>query len=231
MPTLTPTKDTGATTQPSGLVFVEPGCDATDRPTADPMPDSGLNGPFIADLLSAALTHERCGVHLYRSASARSVNPILKRKYEEFEGETFHHVEILEEVIAAMGGDPQYVSPMARAVEGMNSHLLEATYTLNGSIDVMAQEMVLLDAVLLAETIDHANWSNLGQLVDAMPEGPARTALSGAVARVEDQEDEHLRWATETKARLVLMQAKGPIATKVASTAEELMAKVKSWFS
>jgi rubrerythrin len=229
--TLTPTKDTGATTQPSRYVYVEPGLDSTERPTHDPMPDSGLNGPFIADLLSAALTHERCGVHLYRSVAARSANPILKGRYEDFERDTLHHVEVLEGVIAAMGGDPQYVSPMARAVEGMNTHLLESTYTLNGSIDVMAQEMVLLDAVLLAETIDHANWSNLQRLVDELPEGPARSALAEAVAEIEDDEDQHLGWAKDTKSRLTIMMAKGPKMTKVASTVEELTARVKSWLS
>lgn len=229
--TLTPTKDTGTTTQPGTHVLVEPERDSTARATHDPMPDTGLNGPFIADLLSAALTHERCGVHLYRSAVARSANPVLKSKYEDFERDTLRHVEILESTIAAMGGDPQYVSPMARAVEGMNTHLLESTLTLNGSIDVMGQEMVLLDAVLLAETIDHANWSNLEQLVDHLPEGDARTALSGAVARVEDNEDEHLRWAKETKAKLTLMMARSEGTPKVGSTVEELTAKVKSWFS
>jgi hypothetical protein len=95
----------------------------------------------------------------------------------------------------------------------------------------MAQEMVLLDAVLLAETIDHANWSNLQRLVDELPEGPARSALAEAVAEIEDDEDQHLGWAKDTKSRLTIMMAKGPKMTKVASTVEELTARVKSWLS
>lgn len=229
--TLTPTKDTGATTRRGPNVFVDPELDADARPTSDLLPESGLNGPFLADLMSAALTHERCGVHLYRSVGTRSANPVLQARYRDFEADTLRHVEILEEAITRMGGDPQYVSPMARAVEGMNSHLLESTYTLNGSIDVMGQEMVMLDAIMLAETIDHANWTQLGQLVDSLPEGEPRTALLEAVAKVERDEDRHLGWATETRAKLTMLQATSPVMAKVAAAGEELLSRVRDWLA
>lgn len=32
------------------------------------MAEAGVNGPFMADLLSACLMHEQCGLHLYRTA-------------------------------------------------------------------------------------------------------------------------------------------------------------------
>jgi len=169
MTTLTPTRATGATTKASHALLAEPPYAVDDEALGAPFEGTGVNGAFVADLLSAALTHERCGTHLYRSVAGRTANPVLRARYEEFGRETERHVELLEDAIAAIGGDPQYVSPIARAVQGMDTSLLESTFRLDGTADVMVREMVMLDAVLLAETTDHANWANLAQL-----RGPAR---------------------------------------------------------
>ena len=232
MPILTPTKDTGATTKPNEMLYVEPSRHVTDEMLAEQMdlPDS-LNAAFIADLLSGMLTHERCGRHLYRSVAERTNNPMLKSRYEEFGKETERHAEILEELITRLGGNPAYVSPMARAVEGTDTHTLQATFLLSGSIDVMTQEMVMLDAVFLAESMDHANWSTLAKLRDDMPDGAAKDAVTEAVAKVEPEEDEHLEWARTTKARMTQMQAKSSMATTAMMKTEELVATVRGWFS
>jgi rubrerythrin len=177
------------------------------------------------------LTHERCGTHLYRSVAGRSNNPMLKRRYEEFGKQTEHHVEVLEQLILASGGNPNYVSATARAVEGMDSTLLESTYMLNGSGDLMVQEMTMLDAVVLAESMDHANWHMMSELVDSLPDGELREQFRTAVAEVEDQEDEHLEWAKTTKLRLVKLQLESNLATTVSTKAEELIARIHGWFS
>ena len=101
---------------------------------------------------------------------------------------------------------------------------------LDGSLDVMTREMAMLDAVFLAETIDHANWQLLSQLVDRM-EGDTRDAFASAVEEVEGQEDEHLEWARTTKARLVMLQATDSMAETVGLATEELMARVQNWLS
>jgi rubrerythrin len=176
------------------------------------------------------LAHERCGVHLYRAVATRSNNPMLKRRYEEFGQETLHHVEVLEQLITVLGGDPNYVSPTARAVHGMDSNLVESTFMLNGALDVMTREMAMLDAVFLAESMDHANWQLLSQLVDRM-EGDTRDTFASAVEEVEGQEDEHLEWARTTKARLVMLQATGSMAETVGLATEELIARVQNWLS
>jgi rubrerythrin len=229
--TLTPTKDKGAQTKPNLGLYLEPAQELTDDALTQLMPDSGLNVAFLADVLSGMLTHERCGTHLYRAVSGRSNNPMLKRKYEEFGEETATHVEILESLITQMGGNPNYVSPTARAVEGQNTKLLESTYTTSGSIDPMTAEMAMLDAVFLAESMDHANWKTLGSLVELMPAGELRDAFEAAVARVEAQEDDHLGWATTTKQRLIAMQVKSEFMTTMGMKAEELVARVRNWFS
>jgi hypothetical protein len=113
----------------------------------------------------------------------------------------------------------------------MDSKLVEATYIASGAIDLMTAEMAMLDAVFLAETMCHTNWQLLSSLVDSLDEGELRDAVRRAVDEVEDQEDEHLEWAHNTKTRLVQMQAQSSLATTVGLKAEELTARIKSWFS
>ena len=232
MPTLTPTKATGATTKAHEGLYIEPERERSDDQLAAAMsvPD-GLNAAFIADLLSGMLAHERCGTHLYRSVAERSNNPVLQGKYAELGKETERHAAILERLITDLGGDPQYVSPMARAVEGTDTHTLQATFLLSGSIDAATQEMAMLDAVFLAESMDHANWELLAKLGDEMPDGTAKQAMVDAVAQVGPDEDEHLDWARTTKARMVQLQATSSLAASAARKTEEMVATVRNWFS
>lgn len=231
MAILTPTKDKGATTKPLPPVYVEPKQKTTDEQLRELLPDLGINTPFFADLLSGMITHERCGRHLYRSVEGRTNNPVLKAKYKEFGEETERHVEILENLITEMGGNPNYVSPAARAIEATDSKLLESTFMLDGSLDIMTAEMAMLDAVFLAESADHANWKTLGALVALLPEGSLRASFRGAVEEVEAQEDDHLGWAQDTKQKLVLLEAKSTALAKAGAKAEEVVARVKSWLS
>jgi rubrerythrin len=231
MAVLTPTKDDGAQSCPLPGLYVDPQNVMPAAQLEGLFEGTGLNSVFVADFLSAALAHERCGTHLYRTCTARSNNPMLQAKYREFGAETERHVEILEGLIIAAGGNPNYVSFQARATEGMDSQVLASTYLLNGSVDLMTAEMAMLDAVLLAETIDHGNWKALAQLTAHLPAGELRDAFQKAVDEVEEQEDEHLGWAQQTRERLTMMQAKSSVMTKVGAKAEELMAQVKNWFA
>jgi len=230
MPTLTPTRATGATAKPSQLLYVEPECAVTDDDLeAQIMPGSGLNAPFLADLLSGMLAHERCGRHLYRSVEGRTHNPMLKRKYVEFGAETERHAEILERLITMSGGNPNYVSPTARAVQGMDTKLIESTFAGQGALDIMTAEMAMLDAVFVAESMDHGNWSMLSKLYGQLPDGELRDAFSEAVDEVGAQEDGHLEWARTTKERLVMLQAKSSVMSTAAAKTEEMIARVASW--
>jgi rubrerythrin len=209
MTTLTPTKDIGATTKPVGVLYVEADQQVTDEMLTQQLADTGLDAPFLADVLSAVLAHERCGRHLYRSCAQRTTMPELQAKFEEFGEETARHVEILEDLIAQAGGNPNYVSPNARAVEGADSNLLEATFMLRGSVDAVTAELSLVDAVFIAESVDHANWKLMAKLTELMPDGDMRSAFQAAVDEVESQEDEHLAWATNAKEQLVIALATG----------------------
>ena len=208
MATIT-TKETGGLAPlMTPVSFSAPECAMPPEQLEAFLADAGVNGPFLADLLSACLMHEQCGLHLYRTAISMTTKDNLREKYEEFGAETEEHIRIFEELIAACGGQPGYVSPAARLVEALDSKMHEAAILLPDGADEATLELAILEAVVLAETKCHADWSLIQQLAAELPDGIARTAFQNAVDQVEDQEDEHIRWARETWAQLVMMLVK-----------------------
>jgi hypothetical protein len=228
---LDPMFDLGGSSAAAPATRPDPRRLRTAEQLAVPFEGTGLNGPFIADVLSAMLTHERCGAHLYRSVTQRSLNPMLKRKYKEFGDETEQHVAILTELITSVGGDPGYVSPLARGVEQADTATLQSTFLLAGSLDPMQQESVMLDAVFIAESTCHSNWATLAVMVDDIPEGPMRDAVVAAVAEVGPDEDEHLRWARDTKAQMIRLQARSSTMANMGKGLEQVTAAVRDMFS
>jgi rubrerythrin len=228
MPTLIPTAATGARSVPETMTVVDPARTLSPDEQQRFLAGTELNGPFVADLLSDMLAHERCGAQLYRSVAQRTNNPVLEERYRHFGEETVEHVAALERLITELGGDPAYVSPAARATEKAGTALLESTFLLAGSVDLMTLELVMLDAVLLAEAKDHANWSCLAAMVDDLPGGLVREALDAAVNEMEVQEDEHLRWVQDTRRRLISLQATSGFAASLSMKVEEVIARIKS---
>ncbi len=113
----------------------------------------------------------------------------------------------------------------------MDSYILQSTFLAKGPLDPMTSEMTMLDAVFLAETIDHANWSSLRDLTMTMNEGGLRDAFLAAVDEIEDEEDAHLGWARETRATLTLLQARDSVLATAGAKAGELVARVRNWFA
>jgi len=231
MTTLIPTYDTGGRTAPMPTVSIPPGREHLPGSGLEAIDGMGLDPAFIEAFLSAALTHERCGTQLYRSCAQRTNNPMLQRRYGHFGEETLRHVEILEDLIAAVGGDPQYVSPAARAVEKSNTATLESTFMLAGSVDLLTQEAVMLQAVLVAETIDRANWEAMAAVAEAMGDNPIANRFRDAVREVLEQEDEHFAWAHDTKIGMTVQQATHPVVSGMKATAADMMATIKGWFA
>lgn len=209
MAILTVTSDVGGTTKQVGALYVPPGRAAQDAASATALGETGLVPDVVADLLSATLAHERCGVHLYRSVAGRTTDDELRAVYEEFGQETLRHVEILEELVLGSGGDPAYVSPAARATEKANAGLLESTFMLSGSVDPVTAELAMLEAVMLAEAKDHGNWELLSLLADAMADGPVKEATEAAVEEVLADEENHYGWAELTRMQLLYRLATG----------------------
>lgn len=205
--TIVVTSATGGTAQPIGATYVPLERQVPDAGSRTALVESGVNAPFVADLLSACVAHERCGAHLYRSVAGRSADAGLRAQYEHFGEETREHVDKLEKLIAASGGDPQYVSASARATEKAGAGLLESTYLLGGSVDPMTAELAMLEAVMLAEAKDRGNWMLLADLAAQMTAGDARSQFEAVTAEVLEQEEEHYTWASDTRATLLMSMA------------------------
>jgi rubrerythrin len=205
-------KATGAKTMPIGMTVTAPECEITGSELLSAMGKAQPGGILLANLLSAFAAHERCGVHLYRTAAGMTQFAQWEEKYEEFLAQTEEHVRILSELTTELGGDPMYVSPQARMTEFMNTKLMEPIL-LEGSVDGLTRELTMLEAVLLAERKCHANWHLLRQLSQQLPQGTSTHALREAVEQVEDQEDEHVAWAEQAWQQILLAQfAPGTIA-------------------
>jgi hypothetical protein len=231
MPTMIPNAASGARSGPQEMTVVDPARLMPDTEREAFLAGSKLNGPFVADVLSDMLAHERCGAQLYRSVEQRTNNPVLQERYRHFGEETVEHVAILEALIGELGGDPGYVSPAARATEKAGAALLESTFLLGGSVDLVTQEQVMLDAVLLAEAKDHANWSCLAGMVEDLPAGDIRDAFEAAVDEVEVQENEHLRWAQDTRCQMIALLATSGPASSLSMKVEEVVARIKNLFA
>lgn len=220
----------GGKAKPAPMVAIDPERLMLDEDLAAMAGGSGLNGPFVADMLSDMLMHERCGFHLYRSVAGRSNNPMLKRKYEEFGAQTEMHIEVLEQLITELGGDPGYTSPISRVTEKLNFGALEGSFMLSGSVDLMDQEMAMLNAVVLAETIDSANWETLAALAEGLEGGEVKDAMNRAVERVLPQEVEHIDWPRQMRQQMMILQARSKATQTVGLGATALMDKIHSLF-
>jgi rubrerythrin len=204
------TNATGAKTMPIGMTVAAPECQMTGSELTDFAADADVNRVFLVNLLSAFTAHERCGAHLYRTAAGMTQFREWRDKYEEFLAQTEDHVRILSELISELGGDPMYVSPQARMTEFQATKLMEPAL-LAGSVDNMTMELTILEAVLLAEWKDQANWKALRALADRLPDSASAQAIRRAVDQVDPEEDEHVRWAQQSwgKALLGQMTASG----------------------
>ena len=190
------TNDVGGKTVPTAMTVVSPEQEMPIEVLREFAAGAGVDGRAFADLLSAFVAHERDGVHLYRAAAERTTNEEWRRRYEEFGVERAGHVQVYEELIERLGGDPAYVSPAARMMTYCNSKLLESAL-ISGSVTPELVELADLESVLTSETNCHRNWELLGDLIERMPEGQVRGALADAVEQVEDDADKHLAWARE----------------------------------
>jgi ferritin-like metal-binding protein YciE len=203
------TASEGSSAKPVGVLYMEPERAVLDAGSDTALSRSGLDAEFLADLLSACLAHERCGVHLYRSVAQRSEEPELVSWYEQFGRETLEHVARLEQLITNSGGSPAYVSPAARATEQAASAMLESTFMLAGSLDRDTAELAMLEAVMLAEAKDRANWEMLTQLAGQVADDDLRQQLALVTEEVLAQEVEHHSWARDTRTAMLIRRAGG----------------------
>lgn len=221
--------ETGATVKPGPMVTAIDERSVDDDQLAGFAAGSGLNGPFVADLLSGFVAHERDGVNLFRTLRARSNNPGLVARYGELIEETHRAVDAWEALITRLGGNPQYASPAGRSTEALDGKLVEA-FTLTGSADPLTMEFAGVQAVFAAACLCVANAGIVARLAQEADDGAARTALQGAAATLEPLARSHQEWARSMLEQLAVTQAKHPIAQKAGQVAEKVVGKVKDVF-
>src|SRR5690606_33858798 len=116
---------------------------------------------------------------------------------------------------------------LARVTEALDAKTLEATFTTSGSVDPMVNDTALLDAVFLAESVDHANWQALARITAELGEGELRDRFQAAVDRVTAEEDEHLTWAREMRMQFTVFQVDHGSLADIGAKVEDLIARLR----
>jgi rubrerythrin len=150
-----------------------------------------MNEEQMQGLLYQALQAELGGVEVYRTALRCVRNEELKDEWEEYLEHTQKHVEVVREVFAKLGLDPDADTPGRAVVRHIGDSLVKAMEMALENGPPEAAEIVAAECVVHAETKDHLDWELIGMLAE-QGKGKTAQALREAHAQVEDQEDEHL---------------------------------------
>src|SRR5687768_7472166 len=165
---------------------------------------------MVKELLLQSLEHEMGGVKIYETALKCVINEDLKEEWEKYHQETERHVQVLQDVCLQMQLDPEEQTPGRKIVHDMGASLVAAMEAALGTGDKEEAQCVACDAVVLAETKDHANWELIGEVSKKIT-GAEGKALKDAYAEVEDQEDEHLYhskgWMRELSLQMLGLKA------------------------
>ncbi len=149
----------------------------------------------IAELLLQALETEIGGAQIYTTAIKCATNEDLKEEFNKYLGQTQHHVEVVETLLAEFGLDTQATSPGREVVRHIGRSLVVAMETALAEGSPEAAQLVAAECVTLAETKDHLNWELIGEIASKM-KGERSKALEAAFEEVEEDEDEHLYHST-----------------------------------
>jgi hypothetical protein len=150
-----------------------------------------MNSNQLRELLLQSLEHERGGVRIYAMALQCAQHPGLKKEWSHYHQQTEHHVQVLTEVCTKLGIDPGVRTPGCQIVRENGIALIRSMEMALAAGDRAAAEIVACEAVVLAETKDHADWELIGAAAKAA-EGVTAEVLTAAYDEVEDEEDEHL---------------------------------------
>jgi hypothetical protein len=150
-----------------------------------------MNTRQLEELLLQSLEHERGGVKIYQTALQCALNSDLREEWSEYLEQTRNHVRVLTETCTKLGIDPGIRTPGCQIVRENGIALVRSMEMALAAGDPQAAEIVACEAVVLAETKDHADWELIGAAAKAA-EGEVAEVLTAAYEQVEDEEDEHL---------------------------------------
>src|SRR5262245_1879189 len=145
----------------------------------------------LNELLYEALETERGGIQVYETAIACSENEELREEWERYHQQTRMHEQILMDVFATLGLDPEDETPGRQTVREKAQSLVEVMAAAQATGERKRAQIVAAECVVDAETKDHLNWELIGEAARKL-KGAEGKALQEAVGEVEDEEDEHL---------------------------------------
>ena len=154
-----------------------------------------MNDTQLHELLFQALETELGGVHVYETALRCVQNDGLRKEWGEYQEQTTHHVEIVENLLHSFGLDPETETSGRAVVRHIGESLVKAMEMALASGTPEAAELVAAECVTLAETKDHLNWELIGEASKRLRNNEGK-ALKSAFEEVEEQEDEHLYHTT-----------------------------------
>ena len=149
----------------------------------------------VKELLLQALETERGGIKIYTNAIESAVNADLRKEWQGYLDETTTHEQVLLNLFAEIGLDPEEASPGRSVVAHQGRALVEAIQMARKNAKPAAAELVAGECVVLAETKDHLNWELIGKVANESS-GPHCAAMKKAYEAVEKDEDHHLYHTT-----------------------------------
>lgn len=145
----------------------------------------------LEDLLYQALETEQGGIKVYSTAITCALSEDLSEEWQEYLEETERHEQILRGVLEDFGLNPAARPPSRDVVGGIGQALVASMELAKATLTPEQTELVACEAVVLAETKDHANWELLSHVVQNGSHELLHV-LKAAVDEVEDEEDHHL---------------------------------------
>lgn len=155
------------------------------------MTNNTLLGTVPVDLLYQALETEKGGVQIYTTALRLAINEDLREEWNKYLEQTKNHVQVVSDILKALGLDPDAETPGRKVVRYIGTSLVKTMELASRCADPQAAQIVAAECVVLAETKDHLNWELMGELAKKATAEEA-ALLMPAVEEVEHEEDEHL---------------------------------------
>ena len=155
------------------------------------MENNTLLANVPVDLMYQALETEKGGVQIYTTALRLAINKELREEWNKYLEQTKNHVQVVSDILTALGLDPEAETPGRKVVRYIGTSLVKAMELASRSTDPQAAQIVAAECVTLAETKDHLNWELLGELAKSA-NADESALLTPAYQQVEAEEDEHL---------------------------------------
>src|SRR6188474_977463 len=155
------------------------------------MTNNTLLANVPVDLMYQALETEKGGVQIYTTALRLATNKDLREEWNKYLEQTKNHVQVVSDILTALGLDPDAETPGRKVVRYLGTSLVKTMELASRCADPHAAQIVAAECVTLAETKDHLNWELLGELAKKST-GDQAAMFKQAHDQVEPEEDEHL---------------------------------------